>query len=493
MAEFRRETDFLGTVEVPNDSLYGIHSMRAKQNFPDQTRFHFNWYKAIGIVKSACYETYKKFMAAAVNEYGEAIKEFRFAQIGEEKINALLQASREVSEGKHYDQLIVPALQGGAGTAANMNVNEIIANRALQLLNEPLGTYSMIDPTEHANVFQSTNDVIPTALKTACMKMLNELEISINQSRAETERLEDTYRDYLRIAYTQMQEAVPVTYGRLFGTYSEALSRDWWRVSKCFERIKVVNLGGSAIGTGLTVPRFFIMEVVQTLRHLTGLPVTRGDNLSDATSNLDSFVEVHAILKSHAVNLEKMVSDLRLLSSDLFVNRELSIPQRQVGSSIMPGKVNPVIPEFIIGISHKVYANDVLISSLSALGVLELNAYIPMIGHALLESLDLLISANRSMADYLLKGLTVNETDEARRHITESPSLTTALIPYIGYKKATELALMMREKHIDIFSLNNELHFIEKELLEELIKAHQLLKTGYTLKEINIHGKGKIK
>ena len=200
-----------------------------------------------------------------------------------------------------------------------------------------------------------------------------------------------------------MQEAVPSTFGRLFSSYSDALSRDWWRVSKCLERIKVVNLGGSAIGTSVAVPKYFVSEVVARLQQLSGLPVTRGENLSDATSNLDPFVEVHGILKAHAVNLEKMVSDLRLLASDVYGTHSLTIPKKQVGSSIMPGKVNPVIPEYVISCAHRVYSNDQLIAGLSAQGCLELNAYLPVIGHAMLESLKLLISADNTAAAHLLQ------------------------------------------------------------------------------------------
>ncbi len=269
-----------------------------------------------------------------------------------------------------------------------------IANRALQMTGHKPGDYDLIDPIEDANIFQSTNDVVPTALRVAAMQLLLELENAINELRKAMEELEKRYRNTLRIAYTQMQEAVPSTYGRLFSSYSDALSRDWWRVSKCLERIKVVNLGGSAIGTSIAVPRYFVAEVVPRLQQLTGLPVTRGENLSDATSNLDPFVEVHGILKAHAVTMEKMVSDLRLLASDIHGEHSLTIPKKQTGSSIMPGKVNPVIPEYVISCSHRVYSNDQLIAGLSAQGCLELNAYLPVIGHALLDSLKLLISAD---------------------------------------------------------------------------------------------------
>jgi aspartate ammonia-lyase len=208
------------------------------------------------------------------------------------------------------------------------------------------------------------------------MNLLETLERRINGLREKIEKLEKQHHNSLRIGYTQMQEAVPTSFGRLFSAYNDALSRDWWRVSKCFERIKVVNLGGSAVGTGITVPRFFIFEVVSALRALSGLPVTRGENLSDTTANMDSFVEVHAVIKAHAVNLEKIASDIRLLAADVSRDSGLTIPPRQTGSTIMPGKVNPVITEFVVGACHRVYANDVLIASLSAQGCLDLNAYV---------------------------------------------------------------------------------------------------------------------
>ena len=280
-----------------------------------------------------------------------------------------------------------------------------------------------------------------------------------------------------------MQEAVPSSYAMLFSTYNEALSRDWWRVSKCFERIKVVNLGGSAIGTGISVPRYFIMEVVSTLQRLTNLPITRSENLSDATNNMDSLVEVHAILKSHAVNLEKMVSDLRLLASDVVGKNDLSIPRKQVGSSIMPGKVNPVIPEFVISVAHKVYANDVLITSLSAQGCLDLNAYLPVIGHALLDSIKLLIAVNKTLKENLFKGLEIN-SDIAEDKLYHSPAITTALSPYIGYNNAAKLAKEMKKTKKDIFRVNSKLKLIEPDRLEKILAPENLLKLGFTLKDI---------
>jgi len=256
----RTEKDFLGTLKIPENALYGIHSLRAKENFPDQTPFHKAWYCEVGTVKLACYITYLNFKKALLQTYEK--QDIPIKLIEDQILEGLIHAATEVSKGHYFENFIVPAVQGGAGTSINMNVNEIITNRALQLMGEVPGDYQKINPNDHANVFQSTNDVVPTALRVVIMQLLNQLEAVINNSRIETERIETLYRDVPRMAYTQMQQAVPSTYGRLFSTYSDMLSRDWWRVSKCFERIKVVNLGGSAIGTSMAVPKYFVMEVI---------------------------------------------------------------------------------------------------------------------------------------------------------------------------------------------------------------------------------------
>jgi aspartate ammonia-lyase len=311
-----------------------------------------------------------------------------------------------------------------------------------------------------------------------------DLEQGINELRTVIEKHENNHRNHLRIGYTQMQEAVPSSYGKLFSTYSEALSRDWWRVSKCLERIKPVNLGGSAIGTGLAVPLFFIMEVVNHLQKLTGLPIARSENLADATSNLDSLVEVHAILKAHAVNLEKMVSDLRLLASDLFGKAGVSLPQQQVGSSIMPGKINPVIPEFVISVCHKVYSNDSLIASLSAAGCLELNAYLPVIGTSFIESIKLMISADKTLKENLFEGLRINPAT-GEENLFRSPAVTTALLPHIGYNKSSLLAKEMKSSGTTIFEANSKLGLIPEERLKQILKPENLLKLGYTLNDLD--------
>lgn len=474
----RTEKDFLGTAEIPDHALYGIHSYRAKHNFGNSIPFPIEWYKAMAVVKLACYNTYERLKKAAAEQNSEDKIKFFDQQI----LAALQFVSSEMAQGKYVEHFIVPAIQGGAGTSINMNINEIIANAALLHLSEKPGHYQLIDPIEHANIFQSTNDTVITALKIAVIKQLNELEQSINHTRSQMEMLENKYRHIVRIGYTQMQEALPTTFGKLFSSYNDALSRDWWRTSKCFERIKVVNLGGGAIGTGLSIPRFFIMEVVSELQRLTNLPIARGENLSDTTQNLDSLVEIHAILKAHAVNLEKIANDLRLLSADIG-NKNISLPAVQAGSSIMPGKVNPVISEYVISIAHQVYSNDMLISNLCSQGCLELNAYSPLIGYTIINSLNLLISANKSLTEKCLKGLTVNE-QISQQQLWQSPSITTALIPYIGYHKATELALYMKQNHQDIFAANNAMKIIEEEKLKKLLSSENLTKLGFSLKEI---------
>jgi len=501
----RIEKDFLGIREVPETALYGIHALRARENFPDHNAFPVEWYKAIGLVKQACYMTYLSYQGALQKKFSSPGGEVNLPvhnnrqtrYMPDHVAHQLVGVAQEIAVGKYFEHFIVPGISGGAGTSINMNVNEIIANAALLKLGHEPGSYEIIDPIEDANIFQSTNDVIPTALKVATMFLLQDLEKAVNSVRVVVERLETAHQNDLRIGYTQMQEAVPTSFGKLFSTYSEALSRDWWRVSKCAERIKLVNLGGSAIGTGLAVPRYFIMEAIGNLQQITGLPLARSENLADATCNLDSFVEIHATIKAHAVNLEKIVSDIRLLASDItsmalpFTGEEspvarhssLSIPQCQVGSSIMPGKINPVIPEFVISAAHRIYSNDQLISSLCARGCLELNAYLPAIGYALIDSLKLLIACNTTVLDNLLEGLIVFP-EHTRTMLFCSPSITTALVPVLGYHIASDLAKFMKRNGVDVFEANRNLNLLSEEKLRALLLPENLLKLGFTLGDL---------
>lgn len=477
----RTETDFLGSVQIPDDALYGIHAWRARENFPDRTPFFIEWYKSVGTVKLSMYLTYRDFSSAVKKNFPD--KHFAIPHINDSVLNLLIQTSEEISEGNYFEHFIVPAVQGGAGTAINMNINEIISNVCLSKLGKSLGSYEIVNPFEHANVFQSTNDVIPTALTVAVMRLLETLEEKINALRFKTEALERKYRDALRIAYTQLQQAVPTSFGKLFGSYNEALSRDWWRISKCFERIKVVNLGGSAVGTSVSAPRFVVMEAPRKLQQITKLPITASENLPDTTSNLDSYVEIHGILKSHAVNLEKMVSDLRLLASGLNQNPELKLPDKQTGSSIMPGKVNPVIVEFAVSAARKVYANDALIASLAGAGNFELNAYLPQIGYAMLESLKLLIAADETISANLIEGLQVN-VETARENLYRSPAITAALNPYIGYVKSSEIAKLMKSENLTVFEANSKLKLFDDSKLTEILSSDKLLKNGFSVNDL---------
>lgn len=478
MGEERIESDFIGDLSIPLSALYGIHSARAVENFPFYKPFHLEWYKAVGIVKLAVYQTYRQYKNEVFEKYNELPSQLKW--IDDTVINALEASALEIANGKYYDNFIVSAHQGGAGTSINMNVNEIISNSALSKIGKPFGSYEYIDPIEDANIYQSTNDVIPTALKVAVMYELQKLEESINNHRIVVERVENSCRNSLRQGYTQMQAAVPSSYDKLFSSYNNALSRDWWRISKCFERIKEVNLGGGAIGTGLSIPRFYIMTVVSNLQHITKLPISRSENLSDTTSNLDTLVEVHAMLKTHAVNLEKVASDLRILGSDLFKNREVYLPKKQVGSSIMPAKVNPVIVEYVVSCAHRIYANDDLISHLSALGCLDLNAYLPTIGDALLESIKMLTTMNVTLEKNLWQDIVI-QNDVKRSTIYFNPSITTALICKIGYNRASKLSKEMLEKSISVFEANENLQTLKTDELELLLMPSKLLELGFTL------------
>ncbi|MGL1901510.1 MAG: lyase family protein [Fibrobacterales bacterium] len=475
----RTEKDFLGEVSIDDGALYGIHSIRARSNFPHSTPFPKSWYRAIGLVKKSCYETYQKYTREMGKKYPETESSF----ISSKTVDALTQAAAEVQTGAHFKDFIVPGVCGGAGTSFNMNVNEIIANRALQLLDSTPGNYLEIDPIEQANIYQSTNDVIPSALKIAVMTLLIDLEKSVDLIRQSFEGLEREYRDTLRIAYTQMQEAVPSSYGKLFSTYQEALSRDWWRISKCMERIKVINIGGSAIGTGITVPKYFIFEVIENLRHETQLPLSRGDNLQDTTCNLDPFVEVHAILKSLAVNLEKAANDIRALSADTFHESDMTIPARQVGSSIMPGKVNPVIAEYVISVSHEVYANDAKLTALCGMGYLDLNAYIPTIGTAIISTIEQLTASCDTFRTNLLEGLTIDKNRSAER-LLRSPSIATALVPYIGYNKASAIAHLIKNDHITIHEAVEKTNYLPTESLDDILNPSKLLQLGFVYSDI---------
>jgi aspartate ammonia-lyase len=428
----RIEHDLLGARDVPEGVRYGIHTVRALENFPiSGRRVHPALIHAYGVVKQACAQT----------NAGLGVWDF-----GGDKAGAILRACEELAAGAFDDEIVVDALQGGAGTSLNMNVNEVIANRALELLGHPHGDYKRVSPSDDINRHQSTNDTYPTALRLAAIRLLKRLEDQIVALQETFQAKEKEFAHIVKVGRTEYQDAVLTTLGREMGAYAEAFARDRWRIYKCEERLRVVNLGGTAIGTGLAAPRQYIFEVVEHLRELTHLGFARAENLVEATQNADVFVEVSGILKAHATSLLKIANDLRLLSSGPEAGLgEIRLPARQAGSSIMPGKVNPVIPEAVAQVAMLVMGHDVVIAQACAAGSLELNAFLPLVADCLLRSCDMLANACDVFRRLCVEGI---EADEARcrLHVENSTALATALVPALGYDGATKFA---REAHVD--------------------------------------------
>jgi len=424
--QFRTEHDLIGERAVPVNALYGIHTVRSCENFAlsDQP-VHKELIHAYGTVKLACLQT--------INTLGYVEGDGTCA-------DAVLRASRELADGLLDEHIVVDLLQGGAGTSLNMNVNEVIANRALQLLGEALGHYDRISPLDDVNRFQSTNDTFPTALKLAAIRMLHDLEDRIVALQEAFQCKEKEFAHVVKVGRTQLQDAVLTTLGREMGAYAEAVNRDRWRIYKCEERLRLVNLGGTAIGTGLTAPRQYIFRVVETLRELTGIGFARAENLVEATQNNDVFVEVSGILKACASSLLKICSDLRLMASGPEAGlAEIRLPARQAGSSIMPGKVNPVIPEAVSQAAMKVMSNDQTIALACASGNLELNPFLPLVAACLLESCQLLTRGADILRSRCVEGIEANEA-RCRMHVEGSTAVVTALVPELGYEKACDVA-----------------------------------------------------
>jgi len=329
---------------------------------------------------------------------------------------------------------------GGAGTSTNMNVNEVLVNRALQLLGRPLGEYHTVNPHDDINLHQSTNDTYPTALRVAAIFGLRELERQVVALLETFQQKEQEFAGVVKIGRTELQDAVLITLGREMGAYAEAVARDRWRIYKCEERLRVVNLGGTAIGTGLGAPRQYIFRVVEHLKQATGLGLARAENLVEATQNADAFIEVSGMLRTLAANLHKIAGDLRLLSSGPHAGLgEILLPPRQAGSSIMPGKVNPVIPEAVSQAALAVMGHDLVIFQAASSGNLELNPFLPLVADSLLGSLDLLTRACDIFARLCVAGITADE-EQCRRNVHNSTATLTALIERIGYDAAEHLA-----------------------------------------------------
>jgi aspartate ammonia-lyase len=465
---YREEKDFLGTVKIPENAYWGIQTARAAENFGNSGyKIHPEFIKAYGYVKLACSLVIKDLNAR-----------------DETKSLAIIQACEELIEGKFNDQIIINPIQGGAGTSLNMNINEVVANRALEISGKNKGEYSFIDPTDDVNLYQSTNDTYPTALKVASIFLLRELEKQTTSLQESFQEKEKEFAGIVKVARTQLMDAVLITLGKEFSAYAEAVSRDRWRIYKCEERLRVVNLGGTAIGTGLSAPRKFIFAVVDKLRELTGIGLSRAENLIENTQNVDVFAEVSGILKANASNLVKISNDLRLMASGPHAGlAEINLPPVQLGSSIMPGKVNPVIPEFVAQTGIKVLGNDVIINQCVSGGQLELNHNMPMIAFTFLESIDILVNANKIFREKCINGITADKENIAKL-LESSHAVLTALLPAIGYKKASEIAFELKKTGMNVKEYVLSKEIISQKEYENLTSPETILALGHS-KPIN--------
>jgi len=459
----RQESDALGVRLLPEGALFGIHALRASENFPVSGYAIFpEFIVAFAQVKAAC--------AMANQEIGALAPGLAEAICG---------ACRELMAGQHHDQIIVDPFQGGAGTSLNMNVNEVVANRALQLLGHAPGNYAVLSPLDHVNLHQSTNDTYPTALRVAALTFLKLLETGTSKLQEALQAKETAFAHVVKVGRTELMDAVPMTLGMEFGAFAEAMARDRWRIFKCRERIKQVNLGGTAIGTGLGAPRQFIFRAAEQLRNLTGLPVSRAENCIDATSNADSFVEVSGLLSALAADLLKISSDLRLLASGPGAGlAEIHLPDLQAGSSIMPGKVNPVMPECLGQIALRVMANHQTLTLAASLGQLQLNQFMPLLAHSLLESLRLLCRGTALFAERCVAGITANE-GRCEELVTRSHALATVLVPALGYATVSRLLAEAEAAGVPFADHLAATGICPAETAAELLSPKRMRKLGY--------------
>ncbi len=421
---YRIETDVLGELKISSDSLTGIHTARAIENFGSVGgQINPRLISSYGLVKYCC--------AAANYELG---------YLSDEIYPHIASAAKSVYAGDFDLKEAPAALQGGAGTSTNLYVNELIANKALLDMGKLPGDYGTISPLNHINLHQSTNDTYPTSLKVAALFALIELEQVVSELTDAFQRKEQQFSDIVRLARTELCDAVPITLGQNFGAWAEAFSKDRWRIYKCGERLRVVNLGGTAIGTGMGADRRYIFSVVEKLRQETNLPLARAENMVQATQNCDEFVEVSGILKALASNIFKVSADIRLLASGPESGLgELKLPARQAGSSIMPGKINPVMTEMLSQAAMQAISRDSAITLAAMNGQLELNAFLPLLAHNLLGMIDELLTACEKARQFLIEGV---EADEKRcsDNLHNSTAVITAFISKIGYEGASEIA-----------------------------------------------------
>ncbi|MFM0434089.1 aspartate ammonia-lyase [Paraburkholderia aspalathi] len=457
---FRTEHDLLGDRDVPAHVYYGVHTLRALENFPitgSPISVYPELIKALACIKQAA--------AQANHELG---------LLDATRCDAIVGACAELLEGKLHDQFVVDVIQGGAGTSTNMNANEVIANRALELLGKKKGEYQYLHPNEQVNIGQSTNDVYPSALKVATWFGILGLIEAMGVLRRAFEAKSVEFKDVLKMGRTQLQDAVPMTLGQEFSTYAVMLGEDEERLREAALLICEINMGATAIGTGITAHPDYAPLILKHLKEITGIPLVTAPNLIEATQDCGAFVQLSGVLKRVAVKLSKTCNDLRLLSSGPRAGLgEINLPPMQAGSSIMPGKVNPVIPEVVNQIAFEVIGNDVTVSFAAEAGQLQLNAFEPIIAHSLFKSVTHLRNGCLTLAERCVKGITANEA-HLRASVENSIGIVTALNPYIGYANATSVAMAAHATGGRVYDIVLERGLLSEQQLDEILKPEVL-------------------
>ncbi|BDB72272.1 aspartate ammonia-lyase [Comamonas thiooxydans] len=456
----RIEHDLIGDRSVPANAYYGVHTLRALENFP-----------ITGMPISVYPELIR---ALAAIKHAAALTNRDLGLLDEKQADYIVQACNELREGKLHEQFVVDVIQGGAGTSTNMNANEVIANRALELMGFNKGDYAQLHPNEHVNMSQSTNDVYPTALKLAGYCGILQLVDAMEVLREAFREKAVEFADVLKMGRTQLQDAVPMTVGQEFSTYEVMLGEDIQRLKEAVLLICEINLGATAIGTGINAHPDYAAMVREHLVRITGIPLLTAPNLVEATQDCGSFVQLSGVLKRVAVKLSKVCNDLRLLSSGPRAGLgEINLPPMQAGSSIMPGKVNPVIPEVVNQIAFEVIGNDMTITFAAEAGQLQLNAFEPIIAHSLFKSAVHLRAGCLTLAERCVKGITVNRA-HLQASVENSIGLVTALNPYIGYANATGIAQEALISGASVYDLVLEKKLLTKEQLDQILKPEVL-------------------
>lgn len=456
----RLEQDFLGERGVPGDAYYGIHTLRALENFP--------------ISGDALYR-YPGLIVALVDiKQAAALANHELGLLDAARCNAIVGACQAIREGQCRDGFVVDVIQGGAGTSTNMNANEVVCNKALELLGRKRGQYEYLHPNEHVNMSQSTNDVYPTALKIASLRSALELVAAMRRLQSSFAQKAEEFRDVLKVGRTQLQDAVPMTLGQEFSAFSAMLADDVSRLGEALDQIGEINLGATAIGTGINTHPQYAGVVLGYLRDITGLRLDTAPNLIQATQDCGAFVHLSGMVKRAAVKLSKICSDLRLLSSGPRAGLgEINLPPVQAGSSIMPGKVNPVIPEVVNQVAFEIVGNDVTVSMAAEAGQLQLNAFEPIIAYSLFRSIDHLRRACIVLDEKCVRGITANKGFLQER-LEKSLALVTALNPYIGYRNSTSVAQEALHTGESVSEIVLRRGLLSPEMLEEVLRADLL-------------------